>query len=450
MLTPEQTPIDELQPYKNNARLHSDEQVEQIAKSIKEFGFLNPVLVDDQYTILAGHGRVMGAKKLGLDTVPTIQIKHLSESQKKAYIIADNQIALNAGWDKNILKIELESLADFDYPLEITGLSLDQIEELDKEKVDAKNNNKLADKFLIPPFTVFNAREGWWQDRKQFWLSLGIKSELGRGDNIIGYSKTASIKKSKFGKALEAGIGGKYGRKEIDGTSVFDPVLCELIYKWFCPPNGVVLDPFAGGSVRGIVASKLRRKYVGSELRQEQVEANQTQAQDLCKDYIPVWHSGDSKKIHETCSDVKADMVFSCPPYADLEVYSDNPLDLSNMRYENFISSYREIIKKACGLLKDNSFACFVVGEVRDKKGNYYNFVGDTAQAFMEAGLNYYNEAILITMIGSLPVRVGKAFESSRKLGKTHQNVLVFVKGDSVKATKRCGKVEVNLASEHY
>ena len=179
MLTPEQTPIGQLQPYKNNARLHSDEQIDQIAQSIEEFGFLNPVLVDDQYTILAGHGRVMGAKKLGLDTVPTIQIKHLSESQKKAYIIADNQIALNAGWDKNILKIELESLADFDYPLEITGLSLDQIEELDKEKVDAKNNNKLADKFLIPPFTVFNAREGWWQDRKQFWLSLGIKSELG-------------------------------------------------------------------------------------------------------------------------------------------------------------------------------------------------------------------------------------------------------------------------------
>ena len=130
MLTPEQTPIEQLQPYKNNARLHSDAQVEQIAKSIEEFGFLNPVLVDDQYTILAGHGRVMGAKKLGIDTVPTIQIKHLSESQKKAYIIADNQIALNAGWDNQILWDEIEKLTKMDFDMKVTGFNTEDINEL--------------------------------------------------------------------------------------------------------------------------------------------------------------------------------------------------------------------------------------------------------------------------------------------------------------------------------
>ena len=137
-------------------------------------------------------------------------------------------------------------------------------------------------------------------------------------------------------------------------------------------------------------------------------------------------------------------MVFSCPPYADLEVYSDDPKDLSTMKYSGFRAVYFEIIKKACDRLKPDSFACFVVGEVRDKKGNYIDFVGDTVQAFRDAGLHYYNEAILITCVGSLPIRAGKQFSSGRKLGKTHQNVLVFVKGSGKKAAERCGTVDVD------
>lgn len=136
-------------------------------------------------------------------------------------------------------------------------------------------------------------------------------------------------------------------------------------------------------------------------------------------------------------------MVFSCPPYADLEVYSDDPKDLSTMKYADFRAVYFEIIKKACDRLKPDSFACFVVGEVRDKKGNYIDFVGDTVQAFRDAGLHYYNEAILVTAVGSLPIRAGKQFAASRKLGKTHQNVLVFLKGDAKKAVAACGEVEV-------
>jgi len=106
---------------------------------------------------------------------------------------------------------------------------------------------------------------------------------------------------------------------------------------------------------------------------------------------------------------------------------------------------YFEIIAKACARLKEDRFACFVVGDVRDKKGNYYNFVGDTVEAFKAAGMNYYNEAILLTMIGSTAMRAGRQFTASRKLGKTHQNVLVFVKGDGAKATKACGVVEVHI-----
>lgn len=246
---------------------------------------------------------------------------------------------------------------------------------------------------------------------------------------------------------LDTGIGEKYGREEVSGTSIFDPVLCELAYIWFSPVGGTVLDPFAGGSVRGIVASKLERQYIGHELRQEQVDANRAQGSEICVDELmpPAWICGDSRTIDRTCKDVQADMIFSCPPYADLEVYSHDPKDLSTLNYEEFKNAYFEIIKKTCLLLKNDRFACFVVGEVRDKKGNYYDFVGDTIQAFKNAGLHYYNEAILITAVGSLPIRAGKQFSASRKLGKTHQNVLVFVKGDGKKAAKACGVVNVDL-----
>ena len=161
----------------------------------------------------------------------------------------------------------------------------------------------------------------------------------------------------------------------------------------------------------------------------------------------PACVCGDIRNIVQTCADVQADLIFSCPPYADLEVYSDDPKDLSTLSYEQFRGAYFEIIKKACGLLKQDRFACFVVGEVRDKKGNYYNFVGDTIEAFRAAGLAYYNEAILITAVGSLPIRAGKQFSSSRKLGKTHQNVLVFVKGDGKRAAKACGDVQIDLSA---
>lgn len=619
--------VDDLIPYVNNARTHSDKQVTQIAASIKEFGFNNPILLDGTNGVVAGHGRLMAAKKLKIKDVPCIELSHLSETQKKAYVLADNKLALNAGWDDELLAHELESLKALDFDLSLAGFDEDELKALsatggENEELTSKNcSGNLSGKFMIPPFSVLNAREGWWQDRKRAWLALGMQSEIGRD-----------------AQCLKNGFDEKYGKgdsisNKSSGVSVFDPVLCEVAYRWFSPVGGVILDPFAGGSVRGIVAAKLGRKYIGHELRAEQVEANREQAasiltetqsengfveikisakmanlkfvecnpdyienvckgsccqsstkesgtmitihpsevagieelggkvigglldtpnkkcmfkngQHLCdlhftdkkpfgciaspftlnnsdtlivrnrykmlkcfkdggnvpayknfkasldlilgkeeservsahfnngggdivakitienyrklKDNDAIkhgglnesgsasWIIGDSRNIHNTCKDAQADFVFSCPPYADLEVYSDNPEDLSTLDYAEFKKAYFEIIAKTCGLLKHNRFACFVVGEVRDKKGNYYNFVGDTIDAFRTAGLDFYNEAILVTAIGSLPLRAGKTFSASRKIGKTHQNILVFVKGDGKKAAEACGIVEVD------
>ncbi len=230
------------------------------------------------------------------------------------------------------------------------------------------------------------------------------------------------------------------------GTSIFDPVLCELAYRWFCPPGGAVLDPFAGGSVRGIVASKLGRPYTGIDLRAEQIDANRAQAEQICGDPMPRWVCGDSREIVPTLAKQgiapQFDFVFSCPPYADLEVYSDDPRDLSTLEYDEFRAAYAKIIAGACALLKPDRFACFVVGDVRDRQGFYRNFPGHTIEAFEAAGLRLYNEAILVTAVGSLPIRAGKQFAASRKLGKTHQQLYVFCKGDPRKATEAVGEVE--------
>jgi hypothetical protein len=117
----------DLIPYVNNARTHSEQQVLQIAASIKEFGFNSPVLVDGENGIIAGHGRVLAAKKLGLDEVPTIELKHLTKTQKKAYILADNRLALNSGWDNDLLALELGELSDDGFDLDLLGFDVDEL-----------------------------------------------------------------------------------------------------------------------------------------------------------------------------------------------------------------------------------------------------------------------------------------------------------------------------------
>lgn len=141
----ESIPIDALIPYARNSRTHSDEQVAQVAASIKEFGFTNPVLIDEQGGIIAGHGRTMAARKLGLATVPCIRLSHLSEAQKRAYVIADNKLALNAGWDEKMLALEFADLRAMEFDTTLTGFSLDDIDELLAELDATPEGNTDAD-----------------------------------------------------------------------------------------------------------------------------------------------------------------------------------------------------------------------------------------------------------------------------------------------------------------
>lgn len=264
-----------------------------------------------------------------------------------------------------------------------------------------------------PPFSTLDSKQGYWQKRKRAWKEAGLDSHAGRVESLLG----PGLKKL-----------AEKGGTNLTGTSIFDPVLCEVIYNWYSPPGSIVYDPFAGGSVRGIVAEMLGRHYIGIDLSEAQIDANRANgdAFGVC----PAWHCDDSRNADTYLPDGCADLVFSCPPYHDLERYSDNPLDLSAMSWADFCEAYEDIINISCRKLKENRFAVFVVGEVRDKRGAYRDFVGLTKRLFMANGLHLYNDGVLLEQYGTAPMRAGKQFLAGRKTVKVHQNVLVFYKGD--------------------
>ena len=416
--------IENLIPYARNSRTHSDEQVAQIAASIREFGFTNPVLVDGEGGIIAGHGRVMAARRLGLGEVPCIRLGHLTEAQKKAYVIADNKLALNAGWDNELLAIELAELDALGFDLELTGFVGDELTEAmfgelaleDDEKVeDEQEHGSLAEQFGAPPFSVLDTRQGYWQERRKKWLRVtGNLTEtkegvLGSGENML-----AQIN---------------------EGSSNFDPVLAELMMSWFCPEGGRIIDPFGGEQTKGVVAGNLGLQYRAVEFRADQVAVNRA----ACAKYAGVAYvNGDSQHISELIPEREFDFCFTSPPYYDLEVYSKD--DMSALgTYAEFMAMYERIFTQCVFMLRDNAFLVIKIGEIRDKKnGHYRNFVGDNIAMFNRLGLVYYNEIILLNSFGTAPQRAGRSF-NTRKMVKVHQNVLVFVKGCPIKAAEACG-----------
>lgn len=397
--------------------------------------------------------------------------------------------------------------------------------------IDAPPPVSLSDRFGVPPFSLLDRRQGAWTERKRRWLSLGIRSELGRDGGLIydgesgmgqgilpmrQWSERAleaaaagvSEDAKRAGRELErrraghrgdtgapvpgsSGGGGAWfgkkadgsagymdakwddlgaarkrlneagahkdqdklnalmGNEMVNGTSVFDPVLCELAYRWFTAPGMRVLDPFAGGSVRGVVASVLERHYMGIELRERQVEANREQAATICagSEFAPRWLAADSRVALQRLPAGSVDFVLSCPPYADLEVYSDDPADISGMEYPDFVEAHAAIIGEACRVLRQDRFAAWVISDVRDSRGHYRGLVHETVRAFAAAGLEFYNEAIILDPVGSAAIRSGRIFLGGRKLTRMHQFMLVFVKGSWKKATAALATQEQVLES---
>lgn len=550
--------LDALVPFDRNPRTISAERLASLKESVRSLGLFKPLLVwrgeDGEPIVIGGNQRLRALHEIRSEggEVGSVPVVEFDGDEPTARTIALRDNASDGEWDWHALGDYVSDLdgmlAEFESDVDLLALSgfdaetlgdlrdlaatrSDAIEGLGLDDPPAPTDSgtgesstspgetsssegaeadpvgdrgatpgTLADDFVVPPFTVLDQRSGPWKRRRDLWNNLGLRSDLGRGGDLIGggsqtyndpsiYTAKREIEQRigrdlsmaeflrdhyrahadgsagltmgsasgrdpsfyKQKQSVEAKIGRALTTEEFErdyyvrqgastglsgsGTSVFDPVLAEVLVRWFAPPGGSVLDPFAGGSVRGVVSAMCGFRYTGIDLRPEQVAENRRQWEGLrsrVERPDPTWIAGDSLDLDSLLpAGEDYDFLLTCPPYGDLEVYSDDPDDLSTKDADEFLVAYREIIRRSAARLRDNRFAAIVVGDYRDKRtGLYRNFVGETIAAFLDAGLGLYNEAILMSPVGSWPVRLRRIFGSSRKMAKVHQNVLVFWKGD--------------------
>lgn len=297
----------------------------------------------------------------------------------------------------------------------------------------------LRDKYLVPPFSILDTSVGAWLQRRNEWEQM-IKNRSANVRNVAIVRHN-----TPYLNALDYDEGYK-GLERNGNTSTFDPFLCEILVKWFSRQCDTVYDPFAGGHVRGAVSAMLGRDYIGMDINPIQVQANYEAWADICERFNSdsfgkvEWVNGSSTDT-EAVPVGEYNLMLTCPPYYNLEVYTNDPKDISTCKtYEDFLEKYKQSLVVAFDRLADDSFAVIVVEEIRDKNGILYGFVPDTINAFKDIGFKYYNEMIMENRIMSLGVRCPKYFEQSRKVGRHHQQVLVFFKGNPKNIEDKFGK----------
>ena len=440
-----------------NPRQWTKGDVDKIAASLKETPELfeaRPVLViphDGKYVILGGNLRYEGARANKEKEVPAIIFSEDTPVEKLKEVVIKDNGAFGA-WDYDALANEWDDLplGDWGVPAWNNGEDLPPITgETEGDGIGGlpeAEMGSLEEYFIVPPFSVLDTRTARWQTRKAAWSErIG---DLGESRNDLIFTApemrfpglyqdylTATLKhttKAKnFREYLESvpaeRMEEENRKRSAAGVSILDPVLAEISCKWFGIDGGAAFDCFAGDTCFGFVSASCGMTFTGIELRQEQVDINADRTKDLPAQYI----CDDGQNVAKHLAPESQDLLFSCPPYFNLEVYSDDPKDASNQdTYEDFIKIIRNAFTAAASCLKENRFAVIVVGDVRDEdSGEYYDFPGDVVRIFKDAGLHFLNEMILLEATTSAAIRAGK-FMEGRKVFKCHQNVLVFYKGN--------------------
>lgn len=387
-------------------------------------------------------------------TVPLIKASELTDAEQREFIIKDN---VGFGeWDMDVLANEWEAEDLDDWGVDVWQDNPDSANITGSTPNSSPANSSLNDRFVVPPFSILDTRKGYWQTRKKAWREIIGDFGESRNDTLITspeikykdlYQKTRQHREElgmTFKEYLEKYVPDDVKEREAkkilsQGVSLLDPVMAELVCRWFGIENCKTFDCFAGDSVFGYVSAHLGNEFIGIELRPEQAQLNNERVEGMSARYI----CDDGQNVAQHIETESQDLLFSCPPYFDLEVYSDLPNDASNQgSYEDFIAILRNAFTAAIGCLKENRFAVIVVGDVRDKStGFYYDFCGDIKKIFKDNGVSLYNEIILIETGASTALRASRYMES-RKVAKMHQSVLVFYKGKTKDIKNHFKKIE--------
>lgn len=402
-------------PNPNNPRTITKERFNKLVarlKSCPDTLEFRPIVIRDNI-IVCGNMRHKALLELGYTDIPDEWVKDcrkLTDEQIREFIVVDNIEYGTFDFDVACIDYDMAELKAWG----VENVDYDQKAD-DPYSEGVKGS--LEKKFIAPPFSVLDTRQGYWQDRKNVWKDL------------IG----------DFGESREKTLSGDGIMKGINnGVSIFDPVLAELIIKWFGFDKCKIFDCFAGDSVIGFVSAYNDNIFTGIELRQEQVDLNNSRIKKNKSIYI----CDDGQNVSSHIKSNSQDLLVSCPPYFDLEIYSDLPNDASNQNsYKDFLNILDNAYSASIKCLKDNRFAVIVAGDIRDEKGFYRGFCDDIKNIFIQNGMLLYNELILVEMLGTAPVRANKLMEY-RKAVKCHQNVLVFYKGDPKQIKKNFPKLE--------
>jgi hypothetical protein len=265
------------------------------------------------------------------------------------------------------------------------------------------------------PWSVLRQDSPSWQARKGWWTRHGV-DDLGPRAHAPAMMAT-----------------GRHGAVS-GGVSAFDPHLAEVCYRWYCPPGGTVVDPLAGGPVRGLVAGHLGHPYLGVDLLTAQVAANRHRAAEWHDRGLlavaPVWRCGDAAAELPALAPGSADYALTCPPYHDRERYSDDPRDLSAMRWPAFLEAYTRILTGLVRVLAADRYMTVVVSDIRDRRGHLRGLPALTTTALTGAGVHLINEQVLVAPLGLAAKRMRIPWEAARTTTRIHQHVLTYTKGD--------------------
>ena len=441
-----------IKPSNRNTNKHTERGMQLLGKSIDEVGVIESISVTKQGTIISGHARKEKFDERGLvpkeitlaDNEYPVIVRNDIEDDTDTYYKA--QILANTTAHKNYnLDIEdVEAVAEeYGFELEELGVEIEEkdvyndTDDVDFKDKEVESHRELNKDFLVPPFSILDTRQGYWKDRKKHW------------SEIIGDAgESRSNSKNKTNHTPENWDNKPYsgGKVRDSSVSLLDGCLAEIVVKWFGIPKGKTFDCFAGDTVFGFVSSYLGNQFIGIELREEQTNINNNRVKGMNAKYI----CDDGRNILNHIEEDSQDLLFSCPPYFDLEVYSDLENDASNQKeYSDFIEILNTAFSNAIKCLKEDRFACITVGDIRDKNGCYYNFVSDIKRIFTENGMSLYNELILVQPIGNSALRA-RRYMKNRKVVKTHENVLVFYKGNPKNIQKNFPIIDVREDYESY